>query len=31
VAFIIILLVITVACIDWLSRKLRARLIGARG
>ena len=31
VAFIIILLVITVAAIDWLSRRLRARLIGARG
>ncbi|MCX7371678.1 MAG: phosphonate ABC transporter, permease protein PhnE [Alphaproteobacteria bacterium] len=31
VAFIIILLVITVAAIDWLSRRLRQRLIGGRG
>ena len=29
-AFILILILITVACIDWLSKQLRMRLIGGQ-
>jgi phosphonate transport system permease protein len=30
-SFILLVILVTVACIDWLSKRLRLRLIGARG